>query len=256
MKFYILSVFFFIIQLLSTNLDKNKVNDENITQVVYKIAKPQVDTNRVKSNTNIPESFRSKFRNSMEQMYNIEFGLYYDKNKSLYKVSDRLEINKDDAVLAKIFSGAGTKRFKDNERKEKMFQKEAYGQLFNVTIPYDEYKWNITTETKIINGYKCYKATSIKKEYDKTRKQEITLNPIVWFTPEIPASFGPNGLDGLPGLVLEGSSNGHLFFFATKINFDYKGTEKIERPTKGKEVTELEFLDIIATKLEEIIRPK
>jgi GLPGLI family protein len=258
MRFNILKLLFVPIILLLCSAEKNKEKEESITCVVYKIARPQLDPNRIiqKSKINAPEELRARVKNSIEQMYNLEFELYYDKQKSLYKVSDRLEINNVDAKSTKIISGGDKIRFKDIEAKEKMYQTEFDGQVFNITLPYEEYKWDITTETKIINGYKCYKATSMKKEYDKTRKRENVFYPVVWFTPEIPVSFGPNGLDGLPGLVLEGSPNGHKYYFATKIIFDYKGTEKIKRPVKGKEVTELEISDIMTKRVEEIMNEK
>ncbi|WP_298142538.1 GLPGLI family protein [Flavobacterium sp.] len=65
----------------------------------------------------------------------------------------------------------------------------------------DAQDWNITAETKLIDTYVCYKATSIRvvQGIDKVFHQPITA----WFCPNLPFSFGPNGYGGLPGLILE-----------------------------------------------------
>ena len=59
----------------------------------------------------------------------------------------------------------------------------------------------ISTETKKIDNYTCYKATT---EYVVTNPKGTFKHPVVaWFCPEIPISHGPNGYGGLPGLILE-----------------------------------------------------
>lgn len=63
-------------------------------------------------------------------------------------------------------------------------------------------KWTLTQETKMIGGYLCLKATSPHyngESWSDNKKFEVTA----WYTPKIPAPFGPNGHYGLPGLILE-----------------------------------------------------
>lgn len=55
--------------------------------------------------------------------------------------------------------------------------------------------WEISDETKIISGNKAYKAET----FFRGRKW------IVWFCPDLPYSYGPWKLHGLPGLILEAS---------------------------------------------------
>jgi GLPGLI family protein len=182
-----------------------------------------------------------------EIKYSIELDLFYNNNESLYFSEQKLSIkNSLEEEFARITVGANLIRYKNNTKREKFYQIDESGQKFNVILNFDEYKWEITTESKIINGYKCFKAISYKEEFDKIRNRKNVFHPVVWFTPEIPSSFGPEGFDGLPGLVLEASRNGRAFLFATKIEFDYKGTIQIRKPQKGKDVTEIEYLQIIA----------
>ena len=223
---------------------------EKTVCVTYKMALPienQSNDAKIKfANNNVSDDLRKTIGKANELKYQIEFELYYNKNESLYKMVDALEVNNDLANrFAKILAGGKKIRYKNNVTKEKLYQIESSGEKFTVNLDFEEYLWNITSETKMINGYKCYKATSYKEEYDKIRDRKNSFYPVVWFTPEIPSSFGPDGLDGLPGLVLEGSANGKKFMYATKINLNYIDKIVIEKPSKGKNVTEKEYLDII-----------
>jgi len=73
-------------------------------------------------------------------------------------------------------------------------------------------EWSITKETKVIKGYNCRKAEAVQVFYSIDRETEelkTKEQPIVaWFTSEIPFSFGPENYSGLPGLVLELSTQG------------------------------------------------
>jgi GLPGLI family protein len=250
MKMTYFKTMLFLFFLFSTFNDKEN-KEVKIVCVTYKMVLPQEDqSDEAKTKLaqkNVSDDIKQTIRRAREIKYQIEFELYYNKNESLYKIVDALQINNDLASrIAKIQLGGNKIRYKNIFKKEKLYQIESSGEKFNVNLNFEEYIWDITSETKIINGYKCFKATSYKEEFDKIRNRKNSFYPVVWFTPEIPSSFGPEGLDGLPGLVLEGSTNGKTFMYATKVNFDYLGKLPIERPTKGKEVAEDEYLDIIA----------
>lgn len=64
------------------------------------------------------------------------------------------------------------------------------------------YEWTITKETKIIDGYVCYKATT-PLFVDGKKSEDSKFNVVAWFAPKIPVPYGPNGYGGLPGLILE-----------------------------------------------------
>lgn len=63
--------------------------------------------------------------------------------------------------------------------------------------------WQITKEEKIINGYKCYKATCTLKEDYGDGNINILYPITAWYCPEIKYSYGVKGIGGLPGLILE-----------------------------------------------------
>lgn len=175
----------------------------------------------------------------------IEFELLYDNKASIYAKIESLSQNENPAekVLEMGFSDV---YYKNIEKQEKLTQNKFTNGLTNIRKDFEEYKWIITTENKKINGYNCYKATSLKTAgFNPIKKTVLVFNITAWFTPDIPASFGPQGFDGLPGLVLEASENDKKYMYATKIEFNYKKEVKIEKPKCDKTVTEKEFEEIL-----------
>jgi len=83
------------------------------------------------------------------------------------------------------------------------------------------YKWKITNETKQIQNYNCYKATTTFRGN----------NFEVWFTPEIPINAGPWKWYGLPGLILEATDKDQSVVF--KLEKIEKLTEESPFPSKG-----------------------
>ncbi|SHN78010.1 GLPGLI family protein [Flavobacterium fryxellicola] len=115
------------------------------------------------------------------------------------------------------------------ERKEK-------GQLVNKTNKILD--WEITTESKIIDGYLCYKAMY----YDKfiNRKGVNTSVPIVaWFAPSLLYGYGPKYFNGLPGLILE-LNDRETTFYATSISILNNKELVIDFPT-GKTTSQEDY---------------
>lgn len=85
-------------------------------------------------------------------------------------------------------------------------------------------QWKIGTETKEILGKKCTKATltvAVKPAtYNDTRitHKDTTETYTAWFCKEIAVPFGPEGLYGLPGLILETEINSKITT-ATKVEY-------------------------------------
>jgi len=91
-----------------------------------------------------------------------------------------------------------------------------------------EIHWEIMPEKKTIGDYTCTKARGLY----------MGRNYTVWFTNEIPVSYGPWKLQGLPGLILE------AFDDANEINFKLKNIttndELLTVDLKNKELITLE----------------
>lgn len=97
----------------------------------------------------------------------------------------------------------------------------------------DTISWEIKPEQKKIKNYNCIKATTTYEG----RTYEV------WFTPDIPAPFGPYRLRGLPGLILEAKS------IDNKVAWEFVGFEaatnepiKLTPPSNGQLLTWEKFV--------------
>jgi GLPGLI family protein len=173
----------------------------------------------------------------------LDFELIYDKNESLFQIVDKLDnsSNNIDAKITKGIYDGHMKFYKNNTEKQKFFNVDEKGVIYNVKTDFENYKWEINpNDTKEISGFKCYKAIAKIERKHNGITQEV-FQSFAWFTYEIPTSFGPRGLDGLPGLVLEGSFDGKKVFFATLIN---KTNRTIEKPIADRTISYEEYSNL------------
>ncbi len=103
--------------------------------------------------------------------------------------------------------------------------------------------WEITEESKMIEGYKTLKALK------KFKGREY----LVWFTPDIPGYFGPLKLHGLPGLILEVSdSKKEIILIAKKILIN-KHFEKLQFPKVNyPQIRRMEYNQMVNKELEKL----
>lgn len=81
--------------------------------------------------------------------------------------------------------------------------------------------WQITSETKKIDKYDCFKAFYNHKITVRNGEEHI-LKVVAWFAPELPYAFGPSEYFGLPGLILELDNNNGSVFQANSISLSEK----------------------------------
>lgn len=216
----------------------NLFSQNTINKVTYKVGRynSNYSNDTHKKNENTPFDVELNI---------LTFHLYYNNEISLFSPVDGLNKNNDfEAKSARIM--AGNLCYKNNRTMEKIEQIESFDEIYNVAKPFEEYLWEITSETRKINGYICYKAKTKKRMHNELRQSSSIFTPEAWFCPEIPSTFGPKGLDGLPGLVLEATFNGRIYYYATEIEFDTKDKINLIKPTKYKYVSEEELIKIDA----------
>ncbi len=129
-----------------------------------------------------------------EASLEFDFVLQFNDSVSSFKLVDRMDNDANMPGSAKIgHAMIGSGEFYQNTKSGIWLKtSETTGKKYTVQDSID-FDWIVTKETKIINRFTCFKA---ELPENGTIKE-------VWFTPQIPASFGPLGFGGLPGLIVE-----------------------------------------------------
>jgi len=177
----------------------------------------------------------------------LEYELLFNAHESLFQLTINSHLNR---LLPEVILALGYKEiFYTNQQSQyKVRHTAAIENGFNIKSILRENKWTKSSEFKFIKGYKCYKATSSLEIQNPITNQYEAYHPIVWFTHDIPVPFGPNRLDGLPGLVLEGTFNGNTFFYATKISLNSVDILNLEsKIPKVNTINKKEYAKIIAS---------
>lgn len=177
----------------------------------------------------------------------LSYVLIADKKEAKFSFNEKMSLDGVERSNKRFIGRGGGKGiyYKNIKKKIKYNQSEYNDVLY---LKEDrKYKWKLTKEKKEISGYQCYKATAKFIEYNPFVKKNVEFEIIVWYTPQIPYSFGPAGYDGLPGLVLT-AQRGGFYFIAQNIRFldvSKKTKSRLKEPTKGIKVTQKEFNEII-----------
>jgi len=242
---------------------------------------------RIGSNKDISPEMQKMIQDRMAKMFEKTFVLYFDKTASIYEEEEKLDAPGTESEsrgmkMISSFTGGGGKHYKNVKSKTFAIEKEMMGKEFLVKDSLPKLEWKMTSETKKIGNYMCFKATATqaaaktdfrnfrpKKEDAKTAesapksdKAKVTnfldegeipkeIEVIAWYAPEIPVGQGPENYWGLPGLILEVSA-GKTTMLCSKIVLNPKDRKEIKAPTKGKVVTQIEFDETVAKKMEEM----
>lgn len=108
--------------------------------------------------------------------------------------------------------------------------------------------------------------TDDKKEGNKPKEEKKTnffdtvempkeVSVTAWYCPEIPINNGPGEYWGLPGLIME-VSDGRTILLCSKLVMNTKEKAEIIAPKTGSKVTQKEYDDIVAKKMEEFMESR
>jgi GLPGLI family protein len=206
-------------------LDSTKMNPEQIAQI------------------------QALFKKQMEQDYVLSF----TQSESIWEKEASLgagpaTASAGGAELMVTPSGAGAPLYK-NVAGTYLQELEMMGKEYLIKGKVEPFEWELSEETKKIGDLTVQKASFTKIVSTRrfaTRMTEMdnvkdTIQVIVWFAPEVPVSHGPEYYFGLPGLILEVQNQGRTLI-CEKIEFNPTADPVvIERPSKGKQITQLEF---------------
>jgi GLPGLI family protein len=179
------------------------------------------------------------FDDLIKSQNRVSYELDFNKKESFFKPLDKISTDNKNINLVKIIVGNG-RFYSIRKTKKTLNQKEAFGDLFLIETP--QFNWILTQESKKIGNYICYKATTSREI--ETRRGKAMRNITAWYTSQIPYNFGPKEYNGLPGLILELQEDS-LLFKATKISLLTDKEIEIDKPVKGKKVTQKEYDSIV-----------
>lgn len=246
MKTYLIFFLIFISQLLFSQNNMNSflasykilIDDASMLNSKGKIAESDNEVYKMLSN---------EYLNTIVQCQDlIKFELIYNKSEMIYYRKDFVipdyfnDMQKGIAESFKLSSFYYNFNTKYYVEYFKFFDKN-----YNLFIDFESINWEITTESKLINGFLCYKAIHNNTKY--------SIPLVVWFAPEIGFQVGPEKCQFLPGLVLEYQLK-DFSIVCERIDFNptVEDLKKIAQP-KGVNITQ-EELDMMINKSKEALR--
>jgi GLPGLI family protein len=208
----------------------------------------------------------ARMRNRLEKGYVLSF----NKEESLFVEEDQLDAisGATDSWGKNFTPGTQYKNVKSNTQLQ---EQEFYGKKFLINDVLQTIEWKLESETKNIGNYTCFKATASiptkeltwysfswdnlretnNSEIDSTQTKDIKMTLVeAWYTPQIPVRHGPLEYWGLPGLILEVSAD-NTTMLCSKLVLNPGEIIEIAAPSKGKQVTKLEYRTIINNKMVE-----
>lgn len=224
MKYFLSFLFcFFLFSLFSQNING---------KVTYVVSMEPYSKGKIDS---ISKNLKGKkikmdkwMRDIFENTPDVKAYLEFSYQESLYFVEDKMQNDgKKTYNVNRTYAGGDDKYYKNTKTKEYFHKNSTFGELLLIDV--EPKKWQITQESKKIGNYLCFKAIDIASTNKK-------MKPVVWFTPQIPVSFGPLRYNGLPGLVILVEMSKRSIS-ASKIILNPKKEIVIEKPKKGKRMT-------------------
>ena len=241
-------------------------------------------------NREITPEMQKQIEERMKKMFERTFILNFDKTASIYKEEEKLDApggqQQGGRMMMSMMGGGGT-HYKNAKNKQYVVDKEFFGKEFLIKDSLPKYEWKLEGESKKIGNYTCFKATAVVKvsesdfrnfrfrnrnnEKEEGKKAETEKDSVnakktnftddwempkenvitAWYCPEIPVNQGPENYWGLPGLILE-VNDGKTVILCSKLVLNSKEKVEIKPASKGKEVTQKEYDEIVKKKMEEI----
>lgn len=226
-----------------------------------------------KSKEPVDPEFKKAIQEAMKKASEKQYLLTFNKTESLYEEEQKLEkpTAPSDGFSVSISFVSSGKKYLNIKEQQSIVEDNIFGKEFLIVEPLVKPEWKLIDEKKTIGDYNCFKAELIipvnerqKQIYEEFLKREEKKPALikmdkpednvvtVWYTPEIPVSFGPDNYWGLPGLILE-VNDGTNVLLCSKVTLSNKEKAKIKVPNNGEKVNQKKF-DQIRKKKEDSMR--
>jgi len=185
--------------------------------------------------TNLKKVFKndkrvSEYINEKNKYRNEKFELHFNESGSAFKY---IEPETEDGAGWMKFLTQHHTVYQDIEKDQITVILDFMGSIANMQDSSTQRTWKITSRSREFDGYKGIRA--IWEMNDSTRIY-------AWFCPDIVPASGPEGLNGLPGLILGlATEDGSVIYMAREVEIMEVSDEMIA-PPEMKEVYSREDL--------------
>lgn len=205
----------------------------NSVKVTYKVSLNKLEDDVLKKDENLTKDKVFDEYSKMIQYASelIEFKLLYFEKKSIYKRNSFSTPEHLSIIQKRLLNGfKNSTYYRDFDNEYFIRNTNFLGKNFSI-INENKIEWELLNETKIINGFLCFKA-----------KRGLS---IVWYCPDLNFQIGPEDYHNLPGLVLE--INHTLYsIYCEKLSFQLNENDinQLVEPI-GEYITEAEFAKFV-----------
>ncbi len=187
------------------------------------------------------EADRRRLTSGTWENKGTNYELHFKDNASIYQTkkeesSEGYSWRKSKLILIRDFNKGLKKDLREDVGTEMLIEDKI-----------EKRRWKILNEIKEVAGYLCMKAETTNPMKNQTVH--------AWFTDAIPMSGGPEGYDGLPGMILELDINeGDAVTVATSVDIETPVENlPIPKKMKGKKMDQAKYDEIISKFIEESI---
>lgn len=174
-----------------------------------------------------------------------QYKVLYTPEVFTYQMEEDLEreLSEKEQNMRKWMGNPDDRFYGEIESRERIQEKTFLNKKFLIIGDWQDYEWKPTGEFEDIQGYPCMKAVH----------EDTAGNITAWFSTDIPLPVGPGEINGLPGVILKVDIPGqHTVIEVKEITFREVSEDEIEKPRKGKKVTDEEFKEIVSAKMKEM----
>lgn len=139
-----------------------------------------------------PPQFKQTAKQIISIVNTLEFTIKFNRQEALYTLNENLAIDTHEHLNnMAILVTRGDRLVYSNPTENLLIEKtESFGKTFLIKSQLDFIEWNLTTETKEIEGYTCYKATALLINKGGPENEDRLFDLTAWYAPELSFNFG------------------------------------------------------------------
>lgn len=183
-------------------------------------------TNMIRSlqGADIPEEAKEK----MQKYITSDWELIFDQNRSLYKAKKKESEDNNRGFFPFSLGKQTNEIYTDYSKNKRILRRNIMTEDYLLIDTIPSINWKIMHDIRNIAGYECRKAIGIIHD---------TIYVVAFYTDEILLRGGPEGFNGLPGMILGlAVPRYHTTWFATFVDGFTSYQTEIVPATKGKRV--------------------